>query len=410
MKRRVAITGIGLVTPLDSDCHDFFFNLMAGKSGIRRLTAGFADNLNTKIAAEAVFDPASHFSKKQLGLFDRTAQFALTAARAAWKASGLTLNEDEMRRAGVSIGTGLGGAQTIDDFYLQIYKKDAVRVSPLSITKIMCNSSASHISIEYGLKGPCLTYSTACSSSAVALGEAFRKIQHGYADVMLAGGAESFLTYGSFKCWESLGVMAHEDKDDLSSSCKPFSKDRTGFVLGEGAAVLVLEEMEKAKKRGAPILAEFAGYGTTADAFHITGPTIDGQAEAMRLAMQEAGFSADGIGYINAHGTATEANDVIETRAIKKIFGERAFKLPVSSTKSMHGHLMGAAGAVEFAVAVLSIINKAVPPTSTLKNPDPLCDLDYVPLAGRQDARVRSAMSNSFAFGGTNAALIAKEI
>jgi len=310
----------------------------------------------------------------------------------------------------VYIGTGMGGSQSIDENCKALYFENKERVNPLSVVKVMANAPASHISINFGLKGPCLTYCTACSSSSVSIGEAFRQIKFGFSDVILAGGTECLITFGSFKSWESLGVLALEDLEDASTSSKPFSKDRSGFVLGEGAAVLVLEEMEHAKKRGAKIYAEIAGYGSTGDAHHITAPTIDGQGRAMQLALEEAGLAADGIDYINAHGTATAANDVVETQAIKQAFGDRAYRIPVSSTKSMHGHLIGGAGALEFLISVLAIKNNAVPPTANLKTPDPECDLDYVPNAGRDGLNIRAVMSNSFGFGGTNAVIIAKKV
>jgi 3-oxoacyl-[acyl-carrier-protein] synthase II len=261
--------------------------------------------------------------------------------------------------------------------------------------------------MHYGLSGPCLTYSTACSASTVAIGEAFRQIKHGYSDIILAGGTENLLNYISFKSWESLGVLAKADPHDVSASCRPFSKDRNGFVLGEGAAVLILEEMEHAKRRGAVIHGELLGYGSTADAHHLTTPSVDGQARAMKLALAEASLSPEDIDYINAHGTGTTVNDIIETQAIKKIFGAKAYAIPISSTKSMHGHLLGAGGAVEFVAALCAIKQKAVPPTANLRVPDPECDLDYVPCQGRTNVPVRTVMSNSFAFGGTNAVLIA---
>jgi 3-oxoacyl-[acyl-carrier-protein] synthase II len=291
-----------------------------------------------------------------------------------------------------------------------LYGSKAARVSPLSVPRIMCNASASHISIQYGLLGPCHTFSTACSSSAVAIGEAFRQIKAGYSDIILAGGAESLLSYGSLKCWESLGVLAPEDREDPAASCRPFSRDRSGFVLGEGAAMVALEEMDRARKRGAHIYGELAGYGSTADAHHITSPSMDGQARAMLLALEEARTSADEIDYINAHGTATVNNDVVETLAIKRVFGERARTTPISSTKSMHGHLLGAAGAVEFVAALLAMQHQAIPPTAHLRVFDPECDLDYVANAGRSGVSVKAVMSNSFAFGGTNAVLVAKAV
>lgn len=406
----MAVTGLGVVSPAGGNIADFFGNIMAGRSGIRRLTADFSDKLSVKIAAQADFNPADYFSKKQTGVYDKTSLLSMAAASEAWADSGLSLNEEEKTRAGVYMGTGLGGAHTLDDVYVNLLKKDAARVSPLSVVKIMCNAPSSHISIQYGLAGPCLTFSTACSSSSVAIGEAFRQIRDGYSDVMVAGGTESIITYGSFKCWESLGILALEDTEDAGASCKPFSKDRTGLVIGEGAGIVVLEEMERAIKRGAKIYGELAGYGSTGDASHITNPSVEGQSRAIRLALEDSGAGPDDIGYINAHGTATITNDIVETQAIKKIFGERAYKVPVSSTKSMHGHLMGAAGAVEFVITVLSVRNNAIPPTANLKVPDPECDLDYVSGGGRDGVAVRAAMSNSFAFGGTNAVLIVKKV
>lgn len=410
--RRVAITGVGVISPLGNNSKDFFRSLLSGQSGVKRINAAFAGNLSIKIAAQIQFNPTDYFPKKQANQLDRAAQLLLVAAQeaavdaaidAAFESSGA-----DKKRAGVFIGTGMGGAQSIDEMYMQVYKNNAARVNPLLITRIMANSPASHVSMQYGLKGPCLTYSIACSSSGVAIGEAFRSIKHGYTDVAFAGGTESLITLGSMKCWESLGVLASEDPQDAAASCKPFSKDRSGFVLGEGAAIIILEEMERAARRGANIYAELSGYGSTADAAHITSPSVDGQAHAMRLAMEEAGVTEDEIDYINAHGTATITNDVVETEAIKKVFGPRAYKIPVSSTKSMHGHLLGAAGAVEFAASVLAIKNRAIPPTANLKSPDPDCDLDYVSEGARKDVNVKIIMSNSFAFGGTNAVLVAR--
>ncbi|MBF0329360.1 MAG: beta-ketoacyl-[acyl-carrier-protein] synthase family protein [Nitrospirae bacterium] len=408
--RRVAVTGLGFITALGQEPKPFFESLMAGRAGIKRISADFVDSLSVKIAAEVSFDPLQHFSKKQLNIYDRTTQLSLIAASYAWKDSGIELLEFEKELAGVYFGTGLGGGHAINDLYFNLYKKEASRVSPLFVTKIMCNSSASHISTKFGFAGPCVTYSNACSSSALAIGEAYRQIQYGFTDVMLAGGAESVITYGSCKAWESLGVLAKEDTENPAASCRPFSKDRTGMTLGEGSGVVVLEEMERAKKRGATIYAELAGYGSTADAHHITSPSPDGQARAINQALREASINADGIDYINAHGTATIANDIAETQAIKKAFGAYAYKVPISSSKSMIGHLLGAAGAVEFAIALLAIKNKAVPPTANLRQSDPECDLDYVPNEGRAGINVRTIMANSFAFGGTNAVLVARAV
>ena len=410
MKRKVAVTGLGIISPCGKTIDDFSFNLMAGKSGVRRISSAYSSLLSVKIAAEVDFNPLDYFSKKQVSSMDRVTQFALAAATQAWKDSELSLDAKEKERAGVYIGCGMGGGNTIEDLYDQLFKHNADRVKPLTVLMVMNNASASHISIEYGLSGPCLTLSTACASSANAIGEAFRQVRDGYVDVMLAGGAEAFLTYGGFRSWEALRVLAVEDPEDPSKSCKPFSKNRTGLVLGEGAAMVVLEEMERAVQRGAPIYAELIGYGSTSDAGHITRPSLEGQARAIGEALKDAGLLPEDIDYINAHGTATQWNDLLETQAIKKVFDDYACKVPVSSTKSMHGHTMGAAGAIEFIVSLLAIKNQALPPTINLDQPDPECDLDYVPNSGRKGVTVNTVMSNAFAFGGANAALIAGKI
>jgi 3-oxoacyl-[acyl-carrier-protein] synthase II len=282
-------------------------------------------------------------------------------------------------------------------------------VQPYSVLMAMNNAAASWIGIECGFTGPNLTYSTACSSSAVAIGEAFRRIAAGDADVMIAGGAEAPLNLGTLVAWDAMKTLAPEDPEDVASSCKPFAKNRSGLVLGEGAAIVVLEEAEHARRRGAPIRAELSGYGLSADASHITRPSVAGQANAMRLALDAAQIASSEIGYINAHGTATLANDGVETAAIKEVFGERAYRIPVSSTKSMHGHLLGAAGALEFVATVLALERQMLPPTINLAVPDPDCDLDYIAEGtARSVSCVAAAMSSSFAFGGTNAVLIAK--
>jgi 3-oxoacyl-[acyl-carrier-protein] synthase II len=410
MKRRVAVTGLGIISPCGNTIDDFSDNFMAGKSGVRRISSAYSSLLSVKIAAEVDFNPFDYFTKRQVSTMDRVNQFALAAASQAWKDSEPPLDTKEKERAGVYIGCGMGGGNTIEDFYDQLFKHNADRVKPLTVLMVMNSASASRISIEYGLSGPCLTLSTACASSANAIGEAFRQIRDGYVDVMLAGGAEAFLTYGSFRSWESLRLLAVEDPEDPSKSCKPFSKNRTGLVLGEGAAMVVLEEMERAARRGAPIYAELIGYGSTSDAGHITRPSLEGQARAMAEALKEAGLLPEDIDYINAHGTATQWNDLLETQAIKKVFDDYAGKVPVSSTKSMHGHTMGAAGAIEFIGSLLAIKNQAVPPTINLDQPDPECDLDYVPNIGRKGVTVNTVMSNAFGFGGTNAVLIARKM
>jgi 3-oxoacyl-[acyl-carrier-protein] synthase II len=409
MRRRVAVTGLGVISPCGNNINDFSANIMAGKSGVRRISSEYSSLLSVKIAGEVDFNPLDYFPKRQATSLDRVNQFALAAASQAWKDAEVSLDAKEKERSGVYTGTGMGGANTIEDTYNQLFRHNFDRVKPLSVLMIMHNASASYISIEYGLSGPCLTISTACSSSANAIGEAFRQIKDGYADVMLAAGTESLLTYGGFRCWEALRILAVEDPEDPSKSCKPFSKNRSGIVLGEGAAVLVLEEMERAVRRGAPIYAELLGYGSTSDAFHMTKPSLEGQSRTITEALEEARILPEEVDYINAHGTSTQWNDLLETQAIKKVFGDYAYKVPVSSTKSMHGHTMGAAGAIEFVVSLLAIKNQAIPPTINLDQPDPECDLDYVSNIGRKGVKVNTVMSNSFAFGGTNAVLIARK-
>ncbi|AYH43871.1 beta-ketoacyl-[acyl-carrier-protein] synthase family protein [Azoarcus sp. DN11] len=407
-KRRVAVTGQGVISPLGNTPDAFFLALMAGKSGIGRLRAEFADQLECRIAAQTEFDPQTHFNKRQVNSLDRVSQFALVAARQAVAAAGLDPARLDLARTGVTLGTGMGGANSLDEAYARLYRDNVSRLNPFIVLMAMNGAAASNIALEYQLAGPNYTYSTACSSSAVAIGEAYRLIRHGYADTMLAGGSEALLTLGTIRAWEALRTLAKEDASDPSASCKPFSADRSGLVLGEGAAIVVLEEWETAKARGARILGELVGYSSGSDSTHITQPSVAGQASAMRAALADAELPADAIGYINAHGTGTLLNDRTETQAIKEVFGERAYRLPVSSTKSMHGHLMGAAGAVEFVACLQALANQAVPPTQHLALPDPECDLDYVPNQGRQVADLDYTMSNSFAFGGTSAVLIAK--
>jgi 3-oxoacyl-[acyl-carrier-protein] synthase II len=410
MGRRVVISGLGALTPVGQDPEASFRNLLDGRSGIRRLQLPFIDKLDVRIGAQIPdYDPAAHFTKIRLSGIERFSQFALIAAAQAVADAGLEIAEHEQARAGVFMGTGLGGAGTMEEGYEQVFLRDDPRIKPLSVLLSMNNAAASHLSLAYKLQGANVTYSTACASSAIAIGEAYRQIKHGYADVMLAGGSEALLTFGAMKAWEALRTLATEDPTDPAASCKPFAKDRNGLVLGEGAAVLVLEDAERALARGASIYAEIVGYDCSSDASHITKPDSAGQTRAMRSALRDAGLQPADIGYINAHGTATQAGDIEETRAIKAVFGEHAARVPVSSTKSMHGHLMGATGAVEFMVAVLALHHQAIPPTINLHSPDPECDLDYVPNHGRRNVPLQAVMSNSFAFGGTNAVLIARK-
>ena len=406
--RRVAVTGIGVVSPLGNAPDAFFDALAAGRSGVARIEAPWGARLASPVAAAVRFDGAAHFDAAKLRMLDRVSQFALAAAAQAIADARGFLDGIDRERVGVFVGTGMGGAQAADDGYRALYAEGSGRLKPFTVLLSMANAPAAWIGLEHGLAGPNLTYSTACSSSAVAIGEAARRIARGEADAMLAGGAEAPLNFGTLKAWEALRTLAAEDPEDPGASCKPFARNRCGLVLGEGAAIVALEARDRALARGARIRAEIAGYGLCTDAAHITRPSIDGQAKAMRLALDDARMDAGGIGYLNAHGTGTVANDGVETAAIKRVFGERAYGLPVSSTKSMHGHLLGAAGALELAAAILALERGVVPPTANLELEDPECDLDYVAEGARPVAGLSAVMSNSFAFGGTNATLVAR--
>ncbi|HUQ27599.1 MAG TPA: beta-ketoacyl-[acyl-carrier-protein] synthase family protein [Usitatibacter sp.] len=407
--RRVVITGMGVVTPLGNDVGTFFDALLAARSGVKRLGGAGTERLANRVAAPASFDPAPSFDAAKLRMLDRVSQFALAAAAQAVAAAQAPFEQADLARCGVSVGTGMGGAHSADEGYRTLYAEGSDRLKPFTVLMAMSNAPASWIGLEYALAGPNLTYSTACSSSAVAIGEAARRIAAGETDVMIAGGAESCLNLGTLKAWEALRTLAVEDPGDASASCKPFSRDRTGLVLGEGAAMLVLEDRERALARGATIHAELAGYGVVTDTTHITRPSVEGQAAALQAALANARMSPADIGYINAHGTGTQANDGVETAAIRKIFRDRASQIPVSSTKSMHGHLLGAAGAVELVASVVAMQRGIVPPTRNLKVPDPECDLDYVAEGSRKVAGLEAVLSSSFAFGGTNAVLIARK-
>jgi beta-ketoacyl-acyl-carrier-protein synthase II len=408
--RRVAVTGLGVVSPIGNGAPTFFDSLVHGHSGVTRMPDELHPRLNCRVVAPVAFDGAAHFGPVRLRMLDRVSQFALVAAAEAMADAGALFETGDRETTGVFIGTGMGGAQTTDDGYKSFYEEHSDRVKPYSVLLAMNNAAAGWIAIDHHLLGPNLTYSSACSSSAVAIGEAWKRIASGELEVMIAGGTEAPLNFGTLKAWEALKTMATEDPEDASASCKPFAKDRSGLVLGEGAAIVVLESWDRAAARGARIHAELTGYGLSTDAEHITRPTVEGQARAMVRALESAKVSAADVGYINAHGTATLANDGVETAAIKRVFGTDARALSVSSTKSMHGHLLGAAGALEFAATVLAIENRVIPPTRHLVHPDPECDLDYVAQSARPVATLTTAMSNSFAFGGTNVSLLCRAI
>ncbi|MEO7954649.1 MAG: beta-ketoacyl-[acyl-carrier-protein] synthase family protein [Polaromonas sp.] len=403
--RRVAITGLGLVSPLGHDAAEVLAAARAGKSGIRRLALPFSGRLQSPLAATVQFDAAEHFEPPRQRMLDRVSQFALVASRRALADADAGLSAAERNRTGVFVGTGMGGINTIDEGYQTLYGEESDRIKPFMIFMGMHNAPAAWIAIEHGLGGPNLTYSTACSSSAVAIGEAWLKLARGDLDFALAGGAEAPLSLGSLKAWEALRTVASVDALDASTSCKPFAKNRSGMVLGEGAAMLVLEPWDRAVARGAFIHGELMGYGLSTDTGHITQPSVAGQAAAMRAALQSAAIEASAVDAINAHGTGTRANDSVETAAIKDVFGERAGAIPISATKAMHGHLLGATAALEVALSLLAMQHSVALPTMHLQEPDPECDLDYVPNAAREGLAIRTMLSNSFAFGGTNAVL-----
>lgn len=404
--RRVAITGMGLVSPLGHEAAEIFEAARAGKLAIRRLDLPFSRRLLSPLAATVQFDGAAHFEPPRQRMLDRVSQFALVAARRALADAAAGLSASERTRAGVFIGTGMGGINTIDEGYQTLYGEESDRIKPFMIFMGMHNAPAAWIAMEHGLTGPNLTYSTACSSSAVAIGEAWLKVARGDLELAVAGGAEAPLSLGSMKAWEALRTVASADTMDVSTSCKPFSKNRSGMVLGEGAAMVVLEPWDRAVARGAFIHGELLGYGLVTDTGHITQPSVAGQAAAMRAALHSANLNASAIDAINAHGTGTRANDSVETAAIKDVFGERAGTIPISATKAMHGHLLGATAALEVVLSLLAMRHSVALPTMNLQVPDPECDLDYVPNAAREGVAMRTMLSNSFAFGGTNAVLV----
>jgi 3-oxoacyl-[acyl-carrier-protein] synthase II len=412
--RRVAITGLGVVSPLGSSCTDFFAALREARSGIAPLEITMPNGLERFLAGSIAFNSDHHFSRAQLLSMDRVSQFALVAARQAMAQAGLGDTQARSvltaERFGVAVGTATGGSGSLDTSYTALLTQKVNRLRPMTVVLGMCNATAAHLSMAFDIKGPSSTIANACASSGTAIGEAMRQIRHGYADVMLAGGAEAMLNRGSFKAWQSMQTLARPHADGPETSCRPFSIDRSGLVLSEGSAMLVLEEWESAQRRGATILAELAGYAASTDAHHLTQPDAQGQARAISLALQDAGLNPDDIGYLNAHGTATEVGDVVETQAIKLAFGSSAKTLSISSTKALHGHTMGAAGAIEFLASILALRAGQLPPTAFLVNPDSRCDLDYIPLQARDSHNLRAVMSNSFAFGGSNAVLVAKAV
>ena len=395
---RVVITGLGIVSPLGKNVADVTARLRTGRTAIGPITVIPTDALITKIGAEVSdFDPGAYFADRQLALLDRCAQFALVASREAIAQSGLSFRDELGRRTATIIGSGVGGLGTLDESFHRLYAQGSKRAHPLTIPKLMISAAMSHITMEHGITGPSFTVASACASANHAIGVAFHMVRAGSVEVAVTGGTEAVFTFGTIMGWDALRVMAPD-------MCRPFSRNRRGMVLGEGAAIMVLENRERAEARGAEILAEIVGFGMSSDALDIVLPSAEGAANAMRACLSDAKLAAEDVGYINAHGTGTAANDVTETKAIHMVFGDHARKLAVSSTKAMHGHALGASGAIELAATVMALRQGFIPPTANFTEADPDCDLDYVPNEARA-AQVEVAMSNSFAFGGHNAVL-----
>ena len=407
MPRRVVVTGVGLLCSVGSNTEESWQSLKDGRSGIGPITAFDASGFNCRIAGEVKdFEPTRWIDKKELKKMGRFIQFAIAASEFALSSSGLHITDELAERVGVYIGSGIGGFEVIEREHRNLLERGPGRISPFFIPATIINLASGYVSIRTGAKGPNSATATACTTGAHCVGDSFKIIQRGDADAMIAGGTEAAITpmgIGGFAAMRALS----QRNDDPARSSRPWEKHRDGFVVGEGAGILVLEELELAQKRGAPILAEIVGYGMSGDAFHITSPAEDGDGayRVMRNALKDAALEASQIDYINAHGTSTEIGDKLETIAIKRAFGDHAYKLMVSSTKSMTGHLLGGAGGLEAGITVLAIRDQVAPPTINYETPDPECDLDYVPNTARQ-GRIEYALSNSFGFGGTNGSLI----
>lgn len=409
MSRRVVVTGLGVVSPVGNTVEQFWNNAKAGVNGIGMITQFDTEGYPVKIAGEVKdFNPADFMDRKAAKRMDRFAQFAVAASKEALEDSGLDLAAEDMNRIGCIVGSGIGSLGTIEEEEQRLLSKGPTRVSPMLIPKIIANMASGNVAIQFGLKGICTTVVTACASGTNSIGEAYRAIQYGTNDIIVAGGAESSIVPLGVAGFSALTALS--TTEDPAKASRPFDKGRNGFVLGEGAGILILEEMEHAVKRGAKIYAEMIGYGTTCDAYHITSPAPDGEgaARCMEQALLDAKVALNEVSYINAHGTSTEYNDQFETAAIKRVFGEGAYKIPISSTKSMTGHLLGAAGGVEAVVCIKSITDDFIHPTINYETPDELCDLDYVPNTGRA-AQVDVAISNSLGFGGHNATIVFKK-
>jgi 3-oxoacyl-[acyl-carrier-protein] synthase II len=407
--RRVVVTGIGLISPLGSTAEKSWQAMKEGKSGIGPITHFDASNYPVKIAGEVPdFNPELYIEYKEIKKMDRFIHFAMGASSMAMDDSGLVISEANAPRAGVLIGSGIGGLPAIEHYHKLLLEKGYRKVSPFFIPMLIINLASGQVSMKFGMKGPNTAVVTACATGTHAIGDAFKIIQRGDADIMLAGGTEAVVTPMAIAGFAVMKALSTRN-DEPERASRPFDRDRDGFVMGEGAGVVVLESLENALNRNARIYAEVVGYGMSADAYHMTTPSPGGEgpARCMFAAIKDAGVSPSEVSYINAHGTSTKYNDEYETAAIKKVFGDHAYEMPVSSTKSMTGHLLGAAGGVEAIICILSIVRNLILPTINLENPDPECDLDYVPNKARE-ADIQYALSNSFGFGGTNACVLFK--
>ncbi len=396
--RRVAVTGLGVISALGPNVPENWAALREGRSAIGSIQSVDITKLRFQNGAEVRgYDPAQHFLGSRQDQIDRFAQFAVIAARQAVKDSGIILTPGLRENTAIVCGSGIGGQSTQDEGFLNLYHRERSRVHPLTILRTMANAGTSHISMEFNLTGPAYTISTACSSSNHAIGQAFHMVRSEAVEVALAGGSEAPFSLGMLKAWEAMRVVAPD-------TCRPFCKDRRGMILGEGGGMLVLEPLEAAKARGAKIYGEIVGFGMSSDAHHLTQPAVEGPVRAIQRALRDAGLAPEQVGYINAHGTGTPGNDAVETRVIREVFGAHADRLAVSSTKSMHGHALGAAGALEAVATLLALREGLLPPTANFTEADPECDLDYLPNHPRQ-LQIEFALSNSFAFGGLNAVL-----
>ncbi len=399
--RRVVVTGIGVISAIGRNRAEFEESLHKGRCGVRPLTDPSHQDFRFRNGAEVrCYQAADHFSLKEADMIDRFAQFAVVAAREAVAHSGIEWTDSLREDSAIVTGSCIGGQATEDIGFYEVYKMGKTRVHPMTIPKTMANAGASAISLELGITGPTFTIATACSSSAHAIGQAFSMVRSGMCDVAISGGSEAPFSYGVLKAWEAMRVVSPD-------VCRPFSRNRNGMILGEGAAMLVVESLDHALARGAKPVAELVGFGMSSDAHHITQPSAEGAAKAMRMAMRDAAILPEQVGYVNAHGTGTSVNDPTETRALHLAFGEGVRKLAISSTKAMHGHTLGAAGAIESAAAILALSTGILPPTINFAESDPECDLDVIPNVARE-TKVQYALSNSFAFGGLNAVLAYK--